>query len=42
MQVRMLSALIVVLAIIKIQTNVSNAHNNAKHAHHLQFAILAH
>jgi hypothetical protein len=38
----MLSALIVVLAIIKIQINASNAHNSAKHAHHLQFAIFAH
>lgn len=36
----MLSALIVVLAIIKIQINVSNAHNSANNAHHLQFVIL--
>ncbi len=42
MLARMLSALIVVLAIIKIQTNASNAHNSAKHAHHLHYVILAH
>ena len=41
MQARMLSALIVVLAIIKIHINASNAHNSAKHAHHLQYVILA-